>query len=181
MPAANFEGSCSIDEHFSNMQLIFNIDFCGTWAGPTFNSNTSCPVLDPANQWTSCNIYVGNNPQAFKEAYFAVNSIVIYQSAPAGVPTSSSMSSVTPAESTTSVSASGAEGRPTSSASDTSTSESVALSRAGPDQSSSVPPAPPPSPPPDTRSVAASTEVVIRTSTVVVTASPPHRSPLIQG
>lgn len=29
-PVANFEGSCNIDEHFSNMQLIFNIDFCGT-------------------------------------------------------------------------------------------------------------------------------------------------------
>ncbi|KAF2207921.1 glycoside hydrolase family 16 protein [Cercospora zeae-maydis SCOH1-5] len=83
IPVANFEGSCSIDEHFSNMQLIFNIDFCGTWAGPTFNSNTSCPVLDPANQWKSCNIYVGSRPQAFKEAYFAVKSILIYQSAPA--------------------------------------------------------------------------------------------------
>ncbi|USW47290.1 Putative glycoside hydrolase family 16, concanavalin A-like lectin/glucanase domain superfamily [Septoria linicola] len=114
VPTANYQGGCSIDDHFANMQVIFNIDFCGTWAGPTFNTNNSCPVSDP-NQWTSCNVYVGSNPQAYKDAYFAVNSLVVYQPVAASAPTTSSVTSVTPAESTTSVTAGGAEGRPTTS------------------------------------------------------------------
>ncbi|GIZ39870.1 hypothetical protein CKM354_000323600 [Cercospora kikuchii] len=178
-PVANFEGSCNIDEHFSNMQLIFNIAFCGTkWAGPTFNSNTSCPVMDPANQWTSCNIYVGNNPQAFKEAFFAVNSILVHQSATANVPESSSIPSVIPAESTRSVSASGAEGRPTtSSTSNTPTAGSAVPSDTTVDQSSFML-TPSPTPLGDTSPVGASTEIIVETSTVIVTVAPPSRASL---
>jgi hypothetical protein len=92
--------------------LVFNLDFCGTWAGPTFNEDNSCPVPDPTNQWSSCNIFVGSNPEAFKEAYWEANYLHVLQT-PVGIspPASSSMSSVVPAENTSSVSRGGAEGR----------------------------------------------------------------------
>ncbi|KXT12819.1 hypothetical protein AC579_1810 [Pseudocercospora musae] len=112
LPAANYEGSCNIDSYFANASMVFNIDFCGTWAGPTFNTNTRCPVLNATSQWSSCNAFVATNPQAFIDAYWEVNYLKVFQAA-AGAPSSSSISSVTPAESSTSVSASGAEGRST--------------------------------------------------------------------
>ena len=48
LPVANFAGSCDIDTHFYNHSLLFNIDFCGQWAGNTFASG-SCPQLSPEN------------------------------------------------------------------------------------------------------------------------------------
>ena len=44
LPTANFEGDCDIDAHFFNHSLIFDIDFCGQWAGPTFH-DAGCPAL----------------------------------------------------------------------------------------------------------------------------------------
>ena len=48
VPTANFQGSCDIDTHFYNHSLVFNIDFCGQWAGPTFET-AGCPMLNPDN------------------------------------------------------------------------------------------------------------------------------------
>ena len=48
LPTANFQGSCDIDTYFYNHSLNFNIDFCGSWAGPTFITD-GCPSLDPTN------------------------------------------------------------------------------------------------------------------------------------
>ncbi|EME88045.1 glycoside hydrolase family 16 protein, partial [Pseudocercospora fijiensis CIRAD86] len=79
LPAANYEGSCNIDSYFTNASLVFNIDFCGTWAGPTFNTNTGCPVLNATNQWSSCNAFVATSPQAFIDAYWEVNYLKVFQ------------------------------------------------------------------------------------------------------
>ncbi|KAK4580089.1 hypothetical protein LTR86_000291 [Recurvomyces mirabilis] len=113
VPMANFQGSCDIDAHFMNHKLVFDIDFCGSYAGGTWQEQ-SCPSLDPANGWQSCNDYVAGNPQAFTEAYWQVNYLDVYQMA-AGSPTMSSVSSVTPAIRTSSVSTalSAAQGRST--------------------------------------------------------------------
>ena len=42
-PLANFQGSCDFDAHFSNLQMIFDIDFCGSFAGPTWQMD-GCPM-----------------------------------------------------------------------------------------------------------------------------------------
>lgn len=47
-PEANFQGSCDIDSHFVNHQLVFDITFCGSWAGNTW-AGSGCPLLDPQN------------------------------------------------------------------------------------------------------------------------------------
>ncbi|KAF2482405.1 concanavalin A-like lectin/glucanase domain-containing protein [Neohortaea acidophila] len=115
VPMANFAGSCNIDSYFSNHSLMFDIDFCGSWAGPTFQAD-GCPPLDPTNSWSSCNEFVALNPGAFTETYWEVNYLNVYSLIPGTAPTStSSLSSVTPAVSTSSVSSilSNANGRST--------------------------------------------------------------------
>jgi len=62
-------GNCP-NTHFKDMTMVINLTFCGDWAGATFGAD--CPGLG------GCNDYVKNNPQAFKEAYWLINNIAIY-------------------------------------------------------------------------------------------------------
>jgi len=57
--------------HFSNMNLVFDLTFCGDWAGNVFASQ--CPGKG------SCNSYVQNNPKDFTEAYWSVNYVKVFQ------------------------------------------------------------------------------------------------------
>ncbi|KAJ5787983.1 hypothetical protein N7457_002973 [Penicillium paradoxum] len=72
-PAGRFAGGCDINSHFNNLQLVFDITFCGDWAGSAWGSS-SC-----ASKARSCNDYVKNNPWAFKETYWRVRSLKVYQ------------------------------------------------------------------------------------------------------
>ncbi|KAL6908402.1 glycoside hydrolase family 16 protein [Trichoderma evansii] len=65
----------SIDDHFQNNQLVFDTTFCGDWAGAdsVWNSNAECSALA-----STCQEYVANNPAAFAEAFWSVNSIKVY-------------------------------------------------------------------------------------------------------
>ncbi|KAK0931242.1 hypothetical protein LTR91_000190 [Friedmanniomyces endolithicus] len=115
VPVANFQGSCDIDAHFFNHSMVFDTTFCGSYAGNTWQGD-GCPLIDPTNGWQSCDDFVATNPQAFADAYWEVNYLKVYQTA-AGPQTtsSSSLSSVTPAIRTSSISTalSGAQGRST--------------------------------------------------------------------
>ncbi|RKU40246.1 hypothetical protein DL546_002034 [Coniochaeta pulveracea] len=75
-PLAQFAGNggCDIDQHFANHQIVFNIDFCGDWAGNVFDSDPTCKSTN-----LSCNDYVGQNPEAFVEAYWLINSVKVFQ------------------------------------------------------------------------------------------------------
>ncbi|RAH50767.1 glycoside hydrolase family 16 protein [Aspergillus brunneoviolaceus CBS 621.78] len=74
-PAASFAGSCDIDSHFDAMQIVFDTTFCGDWAGNVWSSG-SC-----ASYASSCTDYVANNPSAFEDAYWTINSLKVYQDA----------------------------------------------------------------------------------------------------
>ncbi|KAK3694568.1 glycoside hydrolase family 16 protein [Podospora appendiculata] len=76
LPLANFVGgsSCDISQHFQNQQIVINTDFCGQWAGQVWDQDSTCSALA-----SSCDTYVGANPEAFSEAYWLINSIKIYQ------------------------------------------------------------------------------------------------------
>jgi hypothetical protein len=93
LPAANFmaypNGSCLIDDHFSDHNIVIDIDFCGDLAGNLFCNSTcssaaskaSCNV-SPSNNTISleqCALFVANNPAAFIDAYWEINSIKIYK------------------------------------------------------------------------------------------------------
>ncbi|KEQ82244.1 hypothetical protein M438DRAFT_376260 [Aureobasidium pullulans EXF-150] len=67
--------SCNIDSHFANHSIIINTDFCGAWAGFTYSNYKECPLTTGLNGYDSCVDYVGNNPQAFLDAYWEINSL----------------------------------------------------------------------------------------------------------
>ena len=78
VPSANFQGSCDIDSHFAMHHPVFDITFCGTYAGDTYGA-TSCPMASGKDGPNSCIDHVANSPFAFEEAYFEVNYLKIYQ------------------------------------------------------------------------------------------------------
>ncbi|KAM0517100.1 hypothetical protein ACHAPE_005212 [Trichoderma viride] len=75
-PASQFvSGSnCNIGNYFKDLTIIINTDFCGdsidqgTW-------DSGCSKSTGAK---TCDDYVTNNPQAFKDSYWLFNSIKIY-------------------------------------------------------------------------------------------------------
>ncbi|KAF2254883.1 glycoside hydrolase family 16 protein [Trematosphaeria pertusa] len=70
-PIANYAG-CDFDSKFGNMNIIFDITFCGDWAGQVWGSS-SCASANP-----SCNAYVASQPQSFGDSYWLVNSLKVY-------------------------------------------------------------------------------------------------------
>lgn len=75
-PMATFSGSgCDFDTAFQNHNLVFDTTFCGDWAGQdSVWGSSSCSRLAP-----TCSDYVANNPAAFTEAYWLINSVKVYQ------------------------------------------------------------------------------------------------------
>ncbi|KIW57710.1 hypothetical protein PV05_02272 [Exophiala xenobiotica] len=87
-PNSVFQGSFNIDDHFKNLQIIFDTTFCGQWAGQVWNT-TSCASLAP-----TCEEYVANNPKDFAGAYWAINSLQVFQDdGQGGANTTSSLAS----------------------------------------------------------------------------------------
>ncbi|KAJ5498641.1 Concanavalin A-like lectin/glucanases superfamily [Penicillium expansum] len=72
-PTARFAGGCDINSHFNDLQIVFDITFCGDWAGSVWGSS-SC-----ASRAGSCVDYVQNNPTSFQETYWRVRSLKVYQ------------------------------------------------------------------------------------------------------
>jgi len=75
-PAALFQGGCNIPSSFKNHSIVFDTTFCGQWAGQAgvWGSDPVC-----SSKAATCNDYVQNNPSAFAQAYWEVNSIKVYQ------------------------------------------------------------------------------------------------------
>jgi len=74
LPTASFSGGCDMDEHIVNQQIVFDITFCGDWAGGVWSTESSCSAK--AN---TCQDYVQNNPSAFQDSYWSINSLKVYQ------------------------------------------------------------------------------------------------------
>ena len=73
-PYAGFPfGSWCSSSHFKNLQIVFDLTFCGDWDGSAFGND--CPNDAGGN----CVNWVKNNPSGFKEAYWIVNYIKVYQ------------------------------------------------------------------------------------------------------
>ncbi|CAH0053881.1 unnamed protein product, partial [Clonostachys solani] len=75
LPGAKFNGGsgCNIDSYFKSHNVIFTNTFCGDWAGSVWDQNAECSALA-----STCEDYVSNNPAAFKDAYWLVNSVKVY-------------------------------------------------------------------------------------------------------
>ncbi|KAI4248608.1 MAG: hypothetical protein LQ352_005889 [Teloschistes flavicans] len=74
-PTGSFpsSSSCNVDTFFKNQQIVFDTTFCGVWAGDSWPSDAACSGLA-----STCQDYVQNNPAAFKDAYWTINSLKVY-------------------------------------------------------------------------------------------------------
>ncbi|KAK0719671.1 concanavalin A-like lectin/glucanase domain-containing protein, partial [Lasiosphaeris hirsuta] len=69
--------TCAIDTAFNNMQFVLNIDFCGDAAGSDglWGNGYGCQ----AKTLKSCRDYVNQNPADFKDVYWGIKSIKVYE------------------------------------------------------------------------------------------------------
>ncbi|KIW65082.1 hypothetical protein PV04_07366 [Phialophora macrospora] len=91
-PMASFSDSgCNIDDFFNDHQIVFDTTFCGDWAGnaAVWASDAVCGSKAP-----TCQAFVQNNPSAFQDAYWTVNSLKVYQSSGAEGPPATVTASV---------------------------------------------------------------------------------------
>lgn len=73
-PLAQFQGACNIDGSVFNQQIVFDDTFCGDWGGNVWASDSVC-----ARKAATCTAFVANNPGAFTNAYWLINSLNVYQ------------------------------------------------------------------------------------------------------
>ena len=72
-PRAAFTGNFTVDEHFKDLNIVFDTTFCGDWAGKVW-ANSSCAALAP-----TCEEFVTKNRSAFQEMYWAINSLKVFE------------------------------------------------------------------------------------------------------
>lgn len=77
MPMALVQDECDVAKSFKAQSFVFDVTFCGDWAGGVF-SESGCPLSSP-DSFQSCTDYVANHPAAFKETYWEINYIKMYQ------------------------------------------------------------------------------------------------------
>ncbi|KAF2130038.1 glycoside hydrolase family 16 protein [Dothidotthia symphoricarpi CBS 119687] len=74
-PLAHFAGNgCDFTERFKNMRIIFDTTFCGEWAGKDWEK--SCAAKTGVK---TCEEYVRENPEVYKEAYWEIKGLKWYQ------------------------------------------------------------------------------------------------------
>lgn len=74
-PLSQFSGSqCNYFEKFKDLSLVINTAFCGDWAGNVWNQTLSC-----RGKAATCAAYVQDNPADFKDSYWDIASIKVYQ------------------------------------------------------------------------------------------------------
>ncbi|KAK0633516.1 tat pathway signal sequence [Immersiella caudata] len=76
-PLAKFvSAGCSISEAFKDQSIIINTSLCGDWAGnpAIWDANSECKA-----KAATCEEFVGENPEAFTNAYWIINEIKVFQ------------------------------------------------------------------------------------------------------
>ncbi|KAH7888712.1 glycoside hydrolase family 16 protein [Phlebopus sp. FC_14] len=63
--------NCNYQEHFDDHQIVFDLTFCGDWAGASWGGE--CAEKAP-----SCKDFVNDHPDEFSEAYWEIKSLQIY-------------------------------------------------------------------------------------------------------
>ncbi|KIJ18732.1 glycoside hydrolase family 16 protein [Paxillus involutus ATCC 200175] len=66
--------NCDYESHFNEHNIVFDLTFCGDWAGASSVWDASTCSLTTTN----CTDFVANNPSAFSEAYWEINSLKYY-------------------------------------------------------------------------------------------------------
>ncbi|TFY82176.1 hypothetical protein EWM64_g1826 [Hericium alpestre] len=75
-PSASFPmDDCEYDSHFNAHQMVFDLTFCGDWAGSAFATSGCGPG--------TCEDLVNDHPEEFKGAYWTINAVRVYTPDPA--------------------------------------------------------------------------------------------------
>ncbi len=72
-PHASFGSPCNIGHFVKQQQIVFDTTFCGDWAGGVWSTDAMCSA-----KAATCQEFVQNNPLAFKETYWSINSLKVY-------------------------------------------------------------------------------------------------------
>ncbi|ROW09536.1 hypothetical protein VMCG_02639 [Cytospora schulzeri] len=77
-PQALFGGgtgtlSCDVETSFSNMNIVINLDLCGSYAGNLWGVNNQCD-----DYAATCEDWVGNNPSQLTNVFWEINYIDVY-------------------------------------------------------------------------------------------------------
>lgn len=86
-PMALVEEGCDVANSFKAQSFIFDTTFCGDWAGGVFGKS-GCP-MSSSDPFQSCHNFVANNPSAYEQSYWEINSVKIYQTGVNGIETTS--------------------------------------------------------------------------------------------
>ncbi|KAL1956814.1 hypothetical protein VTO42DRAFT_6764 [Malbranchea cinnamomea] len=74
LPEAMFKGaSCNFTKSFVDLGFVLDTTFCGQWAGQKW-STSQC-----AAKRATCEEFVKHSPEAFRESYWEVKSLKVYQ------------------------------------------------------------------------------------------------------
>jgi hypothetical protein len=85
---AGGKGGCDIGSHFvENQRIVINLDFCGVAGDDGY-----WPYTGTGKTKVSCWDWVANNPTAFEDVFFEVNSIKIYEAVEGSTGSTSSAS-----------------------------------------------------------------------------------------
>jgi hypothetical protein len=76
-PMALVEDGCDVGNSFKAQSFVFDVTFCGDWAGGVYGQS-GCP-MSGSDSSQSCINYVAKNPTAFEQTYWEINSVKIYQ------------------------------------------------------------------------------------------------------
>ncbi|KAL2140383.1 hypothetical protein VTI28DRAFT_3875 [Corynascus sepedonium] len=115
--------SCDVTKAFKDMRMILNINFCGDAAGGLWGE--TCQSTTGVSQ---CSKYVQENPDAFKETYWKIRGIDVYQLETVK-PSSTSTSSTATSTSTSSTSKSTSASSTSSSSSSTKSATSTTTTK----------------------------------------------------
>ncbi|KAI5306670.1 hypothetical protein KEM56_007692 [Ascosphaera pollenicola] len=72
-PMSRFSGDCDFEEKIKDQTIIFNTAFCGDWAKNRWQEN-GCAAKAP-----TCEEFVKNHPEAFKDVYWSINWMKVFQ------------------------------------------------------------------------------------------------------
>lgn len=73
LPQGQFAGGCDIDSKIKNQQIVFDVTFCGDWAGNVWSTDATC-----SSKAGTCQDFVQNSPSAFQDTYWLINSLRVY-------------------------------------------------------------------------------------------------------
>lgn len=92
-PMALVQDGCDVATSFKAQSFVFDVTFCGDWAGGVFGES-GCPMTS-SDSFTSCTNFVAQNPAKFKETYWEINSVKVYQTGVKSTASAASHSSAT--------------------------------------------------------------------------------------